>query len=180
MSRIGKQPVQLNTATVEVQDSKVVVKGPKGELQVPLFRGIEVEIQDKAVFIKNKRPADKKMNALWGLVRSLLNNAVKGVEEGFEKRLEMVGVGYRAQKQGKNLVVHAGYSHPITVEAPEGIELDVENNTNIIVKGIDKQLVGLVASKIRAIRKPEPYKGKGIKYADEVIRRKSAKAAGAA
>ncbi len=178
MSRIGKKPIKLNSATVQVGTDNILIKGPKGELTVPTFKGLNVEVKDDMVFVKVSDKNNKKLNALWGLLRSLINNAVRGVEEGFEKKLEMIGVGYRAQKQGADLILHAGYSHPITVKAPQGIELNVENNTIITVKGIDKQLVGLVASKIRAIRKPEPYKGKGIKYIDEVIRRKSAKAGG--
>lgn len=174
MSRIGKQIVKLNTATVELKDQEIIVKGPKGELKVPFDNSFELKIEDKEVTVVPKRNSSE--GAKWGLYRSLLQNAVIGVEDGFERRMEMIGVGYRAQKSGKGLTIHAGYSHPIEFEAPEGVALEVEDNTKIVIAGIDKQLVGHVASQIRKIRKPEPYKGKGIKYAEEVVRRKPGKA----
>jgi large subunit ribosomal protein L6 len=175
MSRIGKKPIKLNSAQVEQQGNKIVVNGPKGTLNVPLFKGIDIEINADEVTVLNKKDTAA-LYPKWGLVRSLLQNAITGVTEGFEKRLEMIGVGFRANKSSDGVTIHAGYSHPINFKAPEGIELNVEENTKIIVRGFDKHKVGQVAANIRKIRKPEPYKGKGIKYADEVVRRKAGKA----
>lgn len=175
MSRIGKLPIDIPSGVeVKIDDSSVIVKGPKGELQKIFHRDMNIEIKDNQLVVT--RPSDKKEHrALHGLTRSLLNNMIVGVSKGFEKKLEINGVGYRAQKQGKKLVLNLGYSHPIEMEDPEGLESVVEGTNKIVVKGIDKEKVGLYAANIRSKRKPEPYKGKGIKYADERIIRKVGK-----
>ena len=176
MSRIGKMPIAIPAGvTVDIaENNKVTVKGPKGELSRVLVPEMSIKIEDNE--IKVERPNDaKKMKALHGLTRSLLNNMVIGVTEGYTKKLEINGVGYRAAKQGKKLTLSLGYSHPVEMEDPEGITTELEGQTVIIVSGIDKEKVGQYAAEIREKRKPEPYKGKGIKYADEVIRRKVGK-----
>lgn len=176
MSLIGQKPVSIpDSVTVTVTDGSVVVKGPKGELNCALPAGIVVELQDKVLTVKRKNEA-LQTKANHGLVRSLINNMVNGVTQGFVKKLEMIGTGYRAKKQGSGLSISAGYSHPVDFPAPQGISLEMETETVIVISGIDKQLVGETAAKIRAIRKPEPYKGKGIRYQGEVIRRKAGKA----
>ena len=176
MSRIGRLPVAI-PAGVEVsvaEGNVVTVKGPKGTLERALPTEMEIKVEDGHVVVA--RPNDlKKMKSLHGLTRSLIHNMVVGVSEGYTKTLEVNGVGYRAQKQGKKLVLSLGYSHPVEMEDPEGITVEVPNQTELVVKGIDKQLVGNYAAKIRDWRKPEPYKGKGIKYAGEYIRRKEGK-----
>ena len=175
MSRIGRMPIAIPAGvTVEVaENNKVTVKGAKGTLERVLPVEMEIKVGDGHVVVT--RPNDlKKMKALHGLTRSLIQNMVTGVNEGYTKELEVNGVGYRAQKQGKKLVLSLGYSHPVEMEDPEGIETTVEGN-KIIVKGINKEKVGQYAAEIREKRAPEPYKGKGIKYADEVIRRKVGK-----
>ncbi len=175
MSRIGKMPVVIPAGvTVDIQPGNVVtVKGPKGELKRELDHEMTLEQKDNEIIVT--RPDDlKRHKALHGLTRALLHNMVVGVTDGFTKTLEINGVGYRAQKQGKKLVLSLGYSHPIEMEDPEGLESTVEGN-RIIIKGIDKQAVGQYAANIREKRAPEPYKGKGIKYADEIIRRKVGK-----
>lgn len=176
MSRIGKQPIQIpENVDVKIDDGLIVVKGLKGELKQKLHREIIVEIKDKEVLIKLKQ-TKKINNAIWGTFRSLIANMIKGVTDGFEKKLIFEGVGYRANIEGGKLVLNLGHSHPVEVQAPEGIEFKVEKNT-IIISGTDKQLVGETAAIIRSKRKPEPYKGKGIRYKDEVIRRKAGKKA---
>ena len=175
MSRIGKMPVVIPAGvTVDIQPGNVVtVKGLKGELKRELDHEMTLEQKDNEIIVT--RPDDlKRHKALHGLTRALLHNMVVGVTDGFTKTLEINGVGYRAQKQGKKLVLSLGYSHPIEMEDPEGLESTVEGN-KIIIKGIDKQAVGQYAANIREKRAPEPYKGKGIKYADEIIRRKVGK-----
>ena len=176
MSRIGKLPVSIPagvTITVAA-DNTVTVKGPKGELSQKISPKMVIE-QDAGV-LHVKRPDDEKESrALHGLSRSLINNMVLGVTNGFSKSLDIVGVGYRVQKNGSNLTLNMGFSHPVEVVAPKGITLDAPGPNKIVVSGIDKQLVGQVAADIRKIRKPEPYKGKGIKYENEVIRRKEGK-----
>ena len=175
MSRIGKMPIAIPAGvTVEVaENNKVTVKGPKGTLERVLPKEMEVKVEGAEVTVS--RPNDlKKMKSLHGLTRTLINNMVVGVTEGYEKKLEVNGVGYKAQKSGKKLTLSLGYSHPVEMEDPAGIETVVDGN-NIIVKGIDKEKVGQFAAEIRDKRRPEPYKGKGIKYADEVIRRKVGK-----
>lgn len=176
MSRIGRKPISLpKGVAVTVNGREVQVKGPKGTLTEMIPQDINVEQQEDQLVVT--RPSDaKKYRAFHGLSRALIANMVEGVTNGFEKKLELVGVGYRAQMQGKKLVLSVGYSHPVEIEAPEGIEFEVPAATKITVRGIDKQLVGNTAAHIRAIRKPEPYKGKGIKYEGEQIRRKAGKA----
>jgi len=175
MSRVGNAPVNLPAGVdVKINDNVVSVKGPKGELTQEIDKDIIIEINDNVLEVK--RPSDNKRHrSLHGLSRALIQNMVTGVTEGFEKKLEIVGVGYRAQKQGKTLVLSLGYSHPVEMEDPEGIETVVEGNTTILVKGIDKQVVGAHAANIRAKRSPEPYKGKGVRYADEFVRIKEGK-----
>ena len=176
MSRIGRLPVAIPAGvTVEVAENNVVtVKGPKGTLTKELPVEMEIKVEGEEVIVT--RPSDlKKMKSLHGLTRSLLNNMVIGVTEGYQKELEVNGVGYRAQKKGKVLTLSLGYSHPVEMEDPDGVEVEVEGQNKIIVKGIDKEKVGQYAAEIREKRAPEPYKGKGIKYADEVIRRKVGK-----
>ena len=175
MSRIGRLPITVPAGvTVEIaENNKVTVKGPKGTLVREL--PVEMEIKQEGETVVVTRPNDlKRMKSLHGLTRTLINNMVVGVTEGYTKVLEVNGVGYRAQKSGKKLTLNLGYSHPVEMEDPEGLEATVEDN-KIIVKGIDKEKVGQYAAEIRAKRAPEPYKGKGIKYADEVIRRKVGK-----
>ncbi|HAQ41628.1 MAG TPA: 50S ribosomal protein L6 [Clostridiales bacterium] len=176
MSRIGIKPVNI-PAKVEVSIDKnnyAVVKGPKGQVEQQLPKAIKIEVEGSVINVS--RPNDEKENrSLHGLTRTLINNMVLGVTEGFEKSLEIVGVGYRAQKQGKKLVLNLGFSHPVEMEDPKGIETAVDGTNKIIVKGIDKQPVGNYAAVIRDWRRPEPYKGKGIKYTGEVVRRKAGK-----
>ena len=178
MSRIGKMPIELPdkvTFTVD-DDNLVTVKGPKGELSQQIHKDIKVVVEDGQ--IKIERPSNSKPHrALHGLSRSLINNMVEGVVNGFKKKLEINGVGYRAQKQGKTLVLNVGYSHPVEIEEEDGIEFEVPAANQVIVSGIDKQRVGAVAAVIRGTRPPEPYKGKGIKYEDERIIRKEGKTA---
>jgi large subunit ribosomal protein L6 len=177
MSRIGRKPISVPEAvTVEVAPGRVAVKGPKGELAQALSSDMKVEQADGVLTVA--RPTDRgEHRALHGLTRSLIANMVEGVTEGFEKRLEIQGVGYRAQLKGKNLELALGYSHPVPIEAPEGIDFEVPQPTEIIVRGIDKQLVGQVAADIRKRRPPEPYKGKGIRYRGEHVARKVGKRA---
>jgi large subunit ribosomal protein L6 len=177
MSRIGRKPISVPEAvTVEVAPGRVAVKGPKGELAQTLSSDMKVEQSDGTLTVA--RPTDRgEHRALHGLTRSLIANMVEGVTDGFEKRLEIQGVGYRAQLKGKNLELALGYSHPVSVEAPEGIDFEVPQPTEIIVRGIDKQLVGQVAADIRKRRPPEPYKGKGIRYRGEHVARKVGKRA---
>ena len=176
MSRIGKMPIAIPAGvTVEIaENNKVTVKGSKGTLERVLPSEMDIKMEGSEIVVS--RPNDlKKMNSLHGLTRTLINNMVIGVTEGYEKKLEVNGVGYRAQKQGKKLVLSLGYSHPVEMEDPEGLETVLDGQNIIVVKGIDKEKVGQYAAEIRAKRAPEPYKGKGIKYADEVIRRKVGK-----
>ena len=176
MSRIGKHPVEIPAGVeVKVEDgNKVTVKGPKGTLVKVLPEEMDIKVEGNEVIVK--RPNDlKKMKSLHGLTRTLIHNMVVGVTKGYEKVLEVNGVGYRAQKQGKKLILSLGYSHPVEMEDPEGLESVLEGQNKITVKGIDKEKVGQYAAEIRDKRRPEPYKGKGIKYADEVIRRKVGK-----
>ena len=175
MSRIGRMPIAVPAGvTVDIaENNKVTVKGPKGTLERVLPAEMEIKLDGDQVVVT--RPNDlKRMKSLHGLTRTLISNMVIGVSEGYTKELEVNGVGYRAQKQGKKLVLSLGYSHPVEMEDPEGLESTVEDK-KIIIKGIDKEKVGQYAAEIRDKRRPEPYKGKGIKYADEVIRRKVGK-----
>jgi large subunit ribosomal protein L6 len=177
MSRIGRKPVPVPEAvTVEIGAANIAVKGPKGELTQTLSPEMTVTQEDGQVNVA--RPTDRGPHrALHGLTRSLIANMVEGVTEGFEKRLEIQGVGYRAALKGKNLDLALGFSHPVSIEAPEGIEFEVPQPTEVIVRGIDKQLVGQVAADIRKRRPPEPYKGKGIRYKGEQVLRKVGKRA---
>ncbi len=177
MSRIGRKPIPVpESVTVELAPGQVAVKGPKGELAQRLSAEMKVQQDDGTVTVE--RPTNRgEHRALHGLTRSLIANMVQGVTEGFEKRLEIQGVGYRAQLKGKTLDLALGYSHPVSIEPPEGIEFEVPQPTEIIVRGIDKQLVGQVAADIRKRRPPEPYKGKGIRYRDEHVMRKVGKRA---
>ena len=177
MSRVGKMPIAVPAGvTVEIaENNKVTVKGPKGELSRVLPEAMDIKQEGEEIIVT--RPNDLKKNrALHGLTRALINNMVVGVNEGYQKVLEVNGVGYRAQKQGKKLVLSLGYSHPVEMEDPEGIEVEVDGQNKVIVRGIDKEKVGQYAAEIRSKRLPEPYKGKGIKYEDEHIRRKDGKA----
>ncbi len=177
MSRIGLKLIEIPEGVeIKVDGSTVSVKGPKGQLSQDVSENMGINIEDNIVTIERKSE-DKETRSLHGTTRSLINNMVEGVSKGFQKELEIIGVGYRAQLQGNKLVVGAGYSHPVEVEAEENIEFEVPKNTEIIVKGIDKERVGAVAANIRAIRSPEPYKGKGIRYKGEFVRRKEGKTA---
>ena len=210
MSRVGKKPIQIPSGVeVKIEGQKVIVKGPKGELKREVRPEINVEVKDSQIFVQPKlaelrssrhqgetgdevkpqRPSralrstwaveSKQTKAFWGLTRALLQNMVLGVKEGYEKKLEIEGLGFKAILEGQNLVLSVGFSHPVKIEAPEGIKFSVEKNI-ITVSGSDKELVGQTAANIRKVKKPEPYKGKGIKYAGEVIRRKVGKKAAAA
>lgn len=176
MSRIGKMPVVIPEGVdVKINGQEVTVKGPKGTLVQTFHKNMTIKREGNTLVVT--RPDDDKMNkALHGLTRSLINNMMIGVTKGFEKQLEIVGVGYRAQKQGKKLVLTLGYSHPVEIDEPAGITIEVPAPEKIIIKGADKQAVGELAAKIRAKRPPEPYKGKGIKYVGETIIRKEGKA----
>jgi large subunit ribosomal protein L6 len=177
MSRIGKQPITVPSGVeVAIEPELVTVKGPKGELSERVARDIDVKQEDGQILVS--RPTDRgEHRALHGLTRSLIANMVEGVTEGFEKQLEIQGVGYRAQLQGKKLVLALGYSHPVELDAPDGIDFEVPQPTRIIVRGISKQAVGEVAANIRKKRPPEPYKGKGIRYDGEYVARKVGKRA---
>ncbi len=176
MSRIGKMPVAVPSGTtVEVSPDAICVRGPKGELSVPVPEGIVAEREGAELRI---RCAPGASTALQGLTRSLAHNCVTGVNEGFSKRLEIVGVGYRAQKVGNVLILQLGYSHPVEVLLPDGVDAVVEGNTKIVVSGIDKQKVGQTAALIRGLRKPDPYKQKGVRYEGERLRSKEGKSAG--
>ncbi len=177
MSRIGKQPVIITDGvSVNIADRVINVAGPKGKLSENLVSGVDVLIEENKITVSVQDPTDKKQRAKWGLQRSLINNMVLGVSKGFEKKLEVNGVGYRVALQGNKIVLSVGYSHPVEYALPEGIIGLVEKNL-ITLTGFDKQLLGQVAAEIRKIKKPEPYKGKGIKYLEEVIRRKAGKVA---
>ena len=175
MSRIGNKPVVIPAGvTIDLKDNTVTVKGPKGELSYTFNQNITlVQNEGEVVFT---RPDDTKENkTIHGTTRAVFNNMVVGVTEGFQRELELIGVGYRAQLQGKNLVLNVGYSHPVEFTPEEGIEIEVPSNTKVIVKGYDKQKVGELAANIRGVRPPEPYKGKGIRYVNEFVRRKEGK-----
>ena len=177
MSRIGRKPIEITQGvTVEVNGSEVVVKGPKGILKCSFEKEIGVKVEEGIVKVEVLHES-KRSNAFWGLTRALIANMVKGVTDGFEKRLELVGVGYRVKSVSPNEVtLTVGFSHPVDFKAPEEIIITVVDNTHLTISGADKQLVGLIAAKIRKIKKPEPYKGKGIRYEGERVRRKAGKA----
>ena len=176
MSRIGKQPIAVPQGVeVSVEGSRVSVKGPRGSLELTVHPDMRIVLDDGSVRVE--RPSDERLHrSLHGLTRTLVANMVEGVVNGYEKRLEIVGVGYRATLKGQDLELALGFSHPVPFPSPDGIEFEVPAPTRIVVRGIDKQLVGEVAAEIRKIRKPEPYKGKGVRYQGEVVRRKAGKA----
>lgn len=176
MSRIGRLPVALpQGVTVNIEDGNIItVKGPKGTLNKKMSSILDIKVENNAIIVA--RPNDEKeTRALHGLTRALIHNMVVGVSEGYQKTLIMNGVGYKATKQGKKLVLNLGFSHPVEVEEPEGITIEIPAANQLVIKGIDKELVGDVAARIRDYRRPEPYLGKGIRYSDEVIRRKEGK-----
>ena len=176
MSRIGKLPIEIPSGvTIEINDRTVNVKGPKGESSLEVSENVGLELKENELLVTIPESYTKAQNVDHGLYRSLINNLVVGVSEGYSKTLQIEGTGYRANKQGKNLVMNLGFSHQVTMPDPEGIEVEVPNDRTIVVKGINKQLVGQHAANIRNWRKPEPYKGKGIRYVDEHVRRKVGK-----
>lgn len=176
MSRIGRKPITIpNGVNISLDNTVITVKGPKGTLSRELHKDMKIVMEENVITVE--RPSDHKLHrSLHGTTRSVVNNMIAGVTEGFAKNLELVGVGYRANKTGDKLVLNVGYSHPVEFMPEQGIEFEVPANNRIIVKGIDKELVGATAAKIRAVREPEPYKGKGIKYENERILRKEGKA----
>lgn len=177
MSRIGRRKINIpEGVTVTIDQSIVKAKGPKGELTQELHPHVKVDQKDNEISVRVRKSTDKDDRALWGLHNALINNMVIGVSEGFTKQLEINGVGYKAIAQGQKITIHVGFSHPIELDIPKGMEVTVEKNI-ITVAGIDKQQVGAFAAKIRSFRKPEPYKGKGIRYIDEHVRRKAGKQA---
>lgn len=177
MSRIGRKPVTLPSGvTVEVLNNQIVVRGSKGELKQDMVEQVSLKVEDGEVIVERSGDG-RQARSNHGLIRSLVNNMIKGVSEGFERRLEMVGTGYRAAQKGTSLNLAIGFSHPVIVDPTPGITLSLEGNNIIIVRGNDKHTVGQMAANIRKIRPPEPYKGKGIRYIDEVVRRKQGKAA---
>lgn len=179
MSRVGKQPIKVPSGVkVEVKDSAIRVEGPKGKLTYKIPQGVSVKLDAGQLAIENNNSAENS-RALHGLVRTLVHNMVHGVSQGFSRELEIVGVGYRAQTKGNVLNLTLGYSHPIDYKLPEGVQAKVDGNTKVTISGADKMLVGLVAAKIRSFKEPEPYQGKGVRYANETIIRKQGKAAGA-
>jgi len=179
VSRVGRKPIPIvKGVSVSKKDGMIVVKGPKGELSAIVHPDISIDLNQSEVVV-TRHSDEKPQRALHGLWRALIQNMIFGVTQGYTKKLEIVGVGYRAEIKGKKLQLMVGYSHPIVFGPPEGIMLETPTQTNIVISGIDKQLVGLVAAKIRSFRPPEPYKGKGIKYEGEYIRRKAGKAAAA-
>jgi len=178
MSRIGKQPIPVPPGVdVKIDGNTVRVKGPKGQLERELHQDMIIKYEENRLVVE--RPTDNKLHrSLHGLTRTLINNMVIGVTTGFQKNLELVGVGYRASKQGSKLVLAVGYSHPVEIEPEAGLEIEVPAPTRISIRGLDKEKVGALAAAVRAVREPEPYKGKGIKYEGEKIRRKAGKAGG--
>jgi large subunit ribosomal protein L6 len=178
VSRVGKKPITIpKGVTVTKNENLIKVKGPKGELQTEVHNNMKVEIKDGVLSVQ--RPDELKLNkSLHGLTRALIQNMIKGVTDQYQKTLDIVGVGYKAEQKGENILLHIGYSHPIYFIPPSGITVQVSTPSQIIITGIDKQLVGMVSAKIRSFRKPEPYKGKGIKYSNEQITRKAGKTAG--
>jgi len=175
MSRVGKKPIEIpEGVTVTNENNHVTVKGPKGELSRTFNPDMKIEIEGNTLTVV--RPSESKEHrTIHGTTRAVLNNMIEGVSKGFEKSLELIGVGYRAQKQGTKLVLNVGYSHPVEFDPEKGIEIEVPSNTKVIVRGINKERVGEIAANIRAVRPPEPYKGKGIRYEGEYVRRKEGK-----
>ncbi|OIJ21632.1 50S ribosomal protein L6 [Anaerobacillus alkalidiazotrophicus] len=175
MSRIGNKPVEIPAGvTVTLNNNTITIKGPKGELNREVHPDMVVKVEENTLTVE--RPSDNKLHrSLHGTTRSIISNMVEGVTKGYERALELIGVGYRASKQGQKLVLNVGYSHPVEITPEAGLEVEVPSNTKVIVKGIDKERVGALASNIRAVRLPEPYKGKGIRYEGEFVRRKEGK-----
>lgn len=177
MSRVGKLPVQITKGvSVDLKGNHITVSGPKGKLERDLHPSMEIEMSPEQIVVKEPKSNDRLFRGLFGLTRTLIFNMVKGVTDGFEKNLEVRGVGYRVQAAGNKLTLNVGYSHPVEYIAPEGITLETPKPTIIVVKGIDKERVGSVAADLRFVRKPEPYKGKGIRYEGEVVKQKVGKA----
>jgi large subunit ribosomal protein L6 len=175
MSRIGKKPIALPEGVkVDTKDGIVLVEGPKGTLSRPLLEGIRLDMEEGTLLVKRANDT-KRARSYHGLMRTLVANMVEGVSKGFEKKLEIVGIGYRSELQESGITLYLGYSHPINFPLPDGISADIEKQTMVTIKGIDKELVGQVSAKIRDLRRPDPYKGKGVKYAGEVLRKKAGK-----
>jgi large subunit ribosomal protein L6 len=175
MSRIGKKPIELPQGVkFELKEGEITVTGPKGSLRRPLLEGLNVQAEGNVVNVQ-RSSEEKKIMSYHGLMRTLIANMVEGVHNGFERKLEIIGIGYRAELQGNNVVFYLGYSHPIVFALPQGISAQVEKQTSLTVKGIDKELLGEIAAKMRALRKPDAYKNKGVKYANEVLRKKAGK-----
>jgi large subunit ribosomal protein L6 len=175
MSRIGKKPIVMPQGTkLELRDNEVFVTGPKGALKRPLLERLRVNIDGNTVTV-TRESEEKRIKGFHGLMRTLISNMVEGVDKGFERKLEIIGIGYRAEIQGNNVIFYLGYSHPITFELPEGISAQIEKQTLLTIKGINKELIGETAAKMRALRKPDVYKNKGVKYADEVLKKKAGK-----
>jgi large subunit ribosomal protein L6 len=177
MSRVGKQPINIpEGVNIKIENQNIIIKGIKGELVQKIHSNVKIEQKDKELLISVQKPKDKKQRALWGLFQRLISNMIEGVTKEFEKKLEINGLGYKAEVSGDKLILNVGFSHQVNFNIPKNINIKIEKNI-ITISGIDKQLVGETAAKIRKIKKPEPYKGKGIKYLDEVIKRKAGKAA---
>lgn len=175
MSRIGKKPIALPEGVkVDIKEGIVLVEGPKGSLSRPLLEGIQLDMEEGTLLVKRANDT-KRVRSYHGLMRTLVANMVEGVSKGFEKKLEIVGIGYRSELQESGITLYLGYSHPINFPLPAGISADIEKQTMVTIKGIDKELVGQVSAKIRDLRRPDPYKGKGVKYAGEVLRKKAGK-----
>lgn len=175
MSRIGIQPIKIEEGvTVEISDKEVKVKGPLGELSISIPNTLKIKEENGEIIVE-RRKSTKQAKSDHGTIRSIIANMIEGVKNGFKKELELVGMGYRVEMKGPSLVMFLGWNHPVEYDPPEGVTFEVTDGVKIIVSGFDKQLVGLTAAKIRSIRKPEPYKGKGIRYVDEVVRRKTSK-----
>jgi large subunit ribosomal protein L6 len=175
MSRIGKKPIEMPKGVkFEIKEGEIIVTGPKGTLKRPLLEGLTVQADGNVVNVQ-RSSEEKKIMSYHGLMRTLIANMVEGVHNGFERKLEIIGIGYRAEMQGDNVVFYLGYSHPIVFALPQGISAQVEKQTSLTVKGIDKELLGEIAAKMRALRKPDAYKNKGVKYANEVLKKKAGK-----
>ncbi len=175
MSRIGKKPIVMPQGTkLELKDNEVVVTGPKGSLKRPLLEGLQVNLEGNTVTV-TRGSEEKRVKGFHGLMRTLIANMVEGVDKGFERKLEIVGIGYRAEVQGDSVVFYLGYSHPIAFALPEGISAQIDKQTLLTIRGINKELIGETAAKMRALRKPDVYKNKGVKYADEVLKKKAGK-----
>lgn len=175
MSRIGKKPIEMPKGVkFEINEGEIIVTGPKGTLKRPLLEGLTVQADGNVINVQ-RASNEKKIMGYHGLMRTLVANMVEGVHNGFERKLEIIGIGYRAEMQGNNVVFYLGYSHPIVFDLPQGISAQVDKQTSLTIKGIDKELLGEIAAKMRALRKPDAYKNKGVKYAEEVLKKKAGK-----